>query len=125
MSRPKKKITPVKEHQLPVRFSDELYEVLSKDAASCNMTRGEYIRHLVASKTPIAKYEVTYNSQELLSVFRNLGSIGSNLNQIARYLNQGGLMTNEMWKDVTSCIAQLRHMRDQVKEMAGEYRGNG
>ena len=37
---------------------------------------------------------------------------------------QGGTMTNEMWKEVSGCIAQILHMRDQIKEMAGEYRGD-
>ncbi|MCI1655138.1 MAG: MobC family plasmid mobilization relaxosome protein [Lachnospiraceae bacterium] len=33
--------------------------------------------------------------------FRNLGKIGSNLNQIARHLNEGGTFTEGMAKEVS------------------------
>lgn len=44
--------------------------------------------------------EVVYDNPKLLQVFRNLASYGNNLNQIAAYLNQGGTMTNPMWKEI-------------------------
>lgn len=124
MARPKKLLPPSKPHQISVRFTNELYEVLSKNASQAHMTKGEYIRQLIAGKRPIIHQEVVFENKELLEVFRNIGKIGGNLNQIARHLNQGEKMTNEAWKIITDCISQLLQMRDEIKEMAGEYRGN-
>ena len=124
MARPKKQSPPVKEIIKPIRFTEEQVEIIEKNARAAHMTFSEYIRSAALGKQIHAHYEVVYNSEELLQVFRNLGNISGNLNQIARYLNQGGRMTNEMWKTVSDCIAQILHMRDQVKEMAGEYRGD-
>ena len=124
MARPKKETPPKKEYQITLRMTKDLYDVLTADAKAARLPRTEYIRQLITNRHPIVKQEVVYDSEELLHVFRNLGNISGTLNQIARHLNFGGKMTNDMWKEVSGCIAQILHMRDQIKEMAGEYRGN-
>ena len=124
MSRPKKEKPPSKDYQITLRMTKDLYDVLTADAKAARLPRTEYIRQLITNRNPIVKQEVVYNSEELLHIFRNLGNISGNLNQIARYLNQGGKMTNDMWKVVSDSIAQLLHMRDDVKRLAGEYRGD-
>lgn len=50
--------------------------------------------------------------------------IGGNLNQVARHLNEEGTFTEGMAAEVSECITELHRMRDEVKEMADEYRGN-
>ena len=105
-------------------MTKDLYDVLTADAKAARLPRTEYIRQLITNHHPVVKQEVVFNSSELLIVFRNLGNITGNLNQIARHLNQGGQMTDDMRKSILDCIAQILQMRDQVKEMAGEYRGD-
>lgn len=75
------------------------------------------------SNRPIFK-RLLFNNPELLSALSNLGKIGSNLNQIARHLNEGGAMNLSLRKELLQCITELRSIREDVKEMAGEYRGN-
>ena len=124
MARPKKKLPPSKDYQITLRMTKEMYDVLTEDAKAARLPRTEYVRQLISNRHPVVKKEIVYNSEELLKIFGNLGNISVNLNQIARYLNQGGKMTNEMWKAVSDSIAQLLHMRDEVKRLAGEYRGD-
>lgn len=124
MARPKKKLPPPKDHQLTIRFTEELFNVLTSDAEAAGMPRTEYIRQLITNRKPVVKQEIVYNDPELLQVFRNLGHYGANLNQIARYVNQGGTITNQMWKDVRECIAEIYNIRNALKEMVGEYRGD-
>ena len=124
MTRPKKTIPPAKECQITIRMTQELFDVLTKDAKAAKMPRSEYIRHLILGRTPAVKYEIVYNSPEILKIFRNLGNIAGNLNQIAKHLNQGDVFTRELKQEVAKCIAQILHIRDEVKEMVGEYRGN-
>ena len=124
MARPKKQIPPAKDHQLSIRFTEELFDVLTADAEAAGLPRTEYIRQLITNHKPVVKQEIVFDSSELLQVFRNLGRLGSNLNQIARFLNQGGTMTNSMWKEIKECISEIYEIRDAVKEIAGEYRGS-
>ena len=124
MARPKKEHAPVRGHKYTIRLSSEEDELLDTLARKAEMTKSDYMRSLISGRTPTIKYELVYNSREILKIFRNLGNISGNLNQIAHHLNAGGGWNDEMKKEVSGCIAQILHIRDEVKEMVGEYRGD-
>lgn len=124
MARPKKTVTPKKDHQITIRLTEELYNVLTKDATDARLPRTEYIRKLITNCHPTIKHEIVFNSPELLSALSNLGKIGSNLNQIAKHLNEGSSANSALNQEIMQCVTDLRHIREDVKEMAGEYRGN-
>lgn len=44
MARPKKQLPPSKDHQLTIRFTEELFNVLTTDAKAAGLPRTEYIR---------------------------------------------------------------------------------
>lgn len=126
MPRKKKELPPAKEHFIGIRVTNELYDVLKNEAAESDLSLSDYIRKLLTSRRPTIHRttEIVYDDPELLKVFSNLAACGNNLNQIAAYLNQNGTMTNPMWKEIKSCITDLYEMRDNIKEMVGEYRGS-
>ena len=124
MARPKKQLPPPKDHQLTIRFTEDLFNVLTTDAAAAGLPRTEYIRQLITNHHPVLRQQVVFDDERLLQIFRNLGHLGANLNQIARHLNQGGSMTNGMWKEIRNSVAEIYVIRDAVREMAGEYRGS-
>lgn len=124
MVRPKKQIPPPKDHQLTIRFTKELFNVLTADAEAAGLPRTEYIRQLITDHKPVVKQEMVFNDPEILQIFRNLGHYGANLNQIARHLNQDGSMTKQMEKEMRDCISEIYKIRDEVREMVGEYRGS-
>lgn len=113
-----------KTKRVTVRMTETLYDVLETYAEKAGMTPVAYIRNLIVSKTPTVKYEIVYNSPEILRIFSDLGHISGNLNQIARHLNQGDTFTRELKQEVLGCISQILHIRDNVQEMVGEYRGH-
>ena len=124
MSRPKKTLPPSKDKQLTIRFTDKLFEALSKDAKASGLPRTEYIRQLITNGHPVIKQQTVFEDERILQIFRNLGHYGGNLNQIAAHLNSGGNMTNPMWKEIKECIAEIYEIRDALQEMAGEYHGS-
>jgi hypothetical protein len=124
MARPKKELPPAKTYRVTVRLTEVMYEVLQNEARNAGLPIAEYIRMKITDVHPVVKQEIVFDSKELLEVFRNIGHYGNNLNQIARYLNQGGNMTNEMWKEIKDCVSEIYEIRDAVKGMAGEYRGS-
>lgn len=124
MARPKKELPPAKECQITVRMTQELFDTLTKNAKAAHLPRTAYIRKLIVGKNPAVKYELVYNSPEILKIFRNLSNITGNLNQISKHLNQGGHFSQDLKDEISGCIAQIHHIRDEVKEMVGEYRGN-
>lgn len=124
MARKKKEFPPVKERFIGFRVTEELYEIIENEASLAKMSVSEYCRNLATHKKIVMKKEVVFDNPELLSALSNLGKIGSNLNQIAKYLNEGGTVTDQLKKDLIQSITDLRQIREDVKEMAGEYRGN-
>lgn len=123
MTQPKKQLPPPKDHQLTIRFTEELFNILIADAEAAGLPRAEYIRQLITDHKPVVKQEMVFNDPEILQIFRNLGHYGANLNQIARHLNQGGSMTKQMEEEIRDCICEIYKIRDAVREMVGEYRG--
>ena len=79
---------------------------------------------MCTDKKLIIRQENVFDSTELLKALSDLGKIGGNLNQIARHLNDGGELTQSMRADIMGSISTIRDIRENIKEMAGEYRGN-
>ena len=124
MARPKKENPPTKERFIHVRVTEDLYDVIAKEAEEAHLSVSEYLRKLATDKRITLRKEVVFDNPELLSALSNLGKIGSNLNQIARHLNEGGSMNLSLRKELLQCITELRSIREDVKEMAGEYSGS-
>ena len=117
-----------KKKQLPrsriigLRVTEELYEILEKDARASRMNLSDYIRGLILGKTPTAHYDVVFNDPEILKIFHDLSGYSNNLNQIARYLNSGGTMTNPLWKEVRNCMTKIDEICFNLRNYLGEYR---
>lgn len=124
MGRNKKTLPPSKEKRVTIRMTDDLYDVITEGAKTANLPKTEYIRKLLTEKEPVVHYEVVFDNPELLKALGDMGKVGSNLNQIARHLNQGGVQTDELKQEIRNCISCIYEMRDEIKEMAGNYRGN-
>lgn len=112
-----------KTKRITIRLNELEYDLLESYVQKSGETQASYLRKLLINKTPQVKYEIVCNSPRILKIFSDLGHVSGNLNQIARHLNQGGEATEKLRQEVKSCIAQILHMRDEVQEMVGEYRG--
>ncbi len=124
MTRLKKETPPAKTRYVPVRLTEDLYTVLSNDAATAGLSKGEYIRKLIVNSQPVLRPEIVFNDFRILNALRDIGKISGNLNQIAHHLNQNGIATDSLCSDISAALASLFQMRNEIKEMAGEYRGD-
>lgn len=122
MGRKKKINPPAQMKQFTMRVTEEMYENLKQNADAAHLSVMAYTRHLLSNRRSVVHNEIVYNNPDLLKALGDIGKIGSNLNQIARYLNEGVDPTGQMMKEVMRCIVELQKMRNEIKEMAGEYR---
>ena len=67
---------------------------------------------------------IVADMQQLKEITAQLAAIGNNLNQIARYLNAGGMLNDELRKDINACVEDVMKMRKEILTMAGDYRGD-
>ena len=121
MARPRKQKELRRTHPVMLRFTDTEYERLLSLAESASLPLAEYIRKQVTGKQVKIKYEIVADIPELKKLIAEFGKIGSNLNQIARHFNSGGIHSQEMRKAINQSIARIYEMKYEVLKMAGDF----
>jgi hypothetical protein len=121
MARPKKEKELTHTHHLHLRLTDVEYEVVSEAAKQANLTLSEYTRRQLAGRKVTVKYEIVADVPELKKLIAGFGKTGSNLNQIARHLNQGSPLAEETLKSIRQCMAEIYEMKYEVVKMAGSF----
>lgn len=92
------------------------------------MSQSEYIRQAIFYSRIIPIIRVSQNSGELLNAVSSLtaqyGKIGSNLNQIARYLNEGSPPYQGLAAELWGASNHLAALKFDVLKTIGEAYGN-
>lgn len=121
MARPRKDKELKHNHHIMLRLNDTEYDVIAENAHNANLPLAEYVRKQVTNQKVFVKYELVADVPELKKLIAEFGKIGSNLNQIARHFNQGGIHSQEMRKAINQCIAEIYEMKYEVVKMAGNF----
>ena len=124
MTRPKKDESLTKNKDVHLRMSETEYEILLERSTASNMTVSNFIRNALDRQNVIIKYEITADVPDIKKLIGELGKIGSNLNQIARYFNQGGIISSEMRKEIKKSLRDIYEMKYEVMRMAGDFCGS-
>ncbi len=128
MARPKKDKELQHKHQIMLRLTDTEYEIVSESAKATHLPLAEYARKQIMKQKVTAKYEIVADLLELKKLVAEFGKIGSNLNQIARHFNSGGIHSQEMRRAIDQSVARIYEMKYEVLKMAGDFhsaaRGN-
>lgn len=106
-----------------VRLSDFELDRLDQCANLLGISRSEYIRKLLIEKEIKNHIEIVADMDDLKKFVGEYGKIGSNLNQIAKYFNTGGMRSLAMEDEIHQCIADLFKLRKKVLKLAGETNG--
>ena len=124
MTRPKKDESLTKNKDVHLRMSETEYEILLERSTTSNMTVSNFIRNALDRQNVIIKYEITADVPDIKKLIGELGKIGSNLNQIARYFNQGGIISSEMRTEIKKSLRDIYEMKYEVMRMAGDFHGS-
>ena len=124
MARPKKEKELKHSHRIYLRLTDTEYEIVAENAKATNLPLAEYARRQIMNEKLTAKYEIVADLPQLKKLIAELGKIGSNLNQIARHFNSGGIHSLEMRQAIDQRIARIYEMKYEVLKMAGDFHGN-
>lgn len=123
MARPKKETELTHIRHINLRLTDTQYDIIYKASEQAGLSVSEYIRRQLMKGKVVAKYEIVADVPELKKLIAEFGKIGSNLNQIARHFNSGGIHSQEMRQAVNRCIAEIYEMKYEVVKMAGDFHG--
>ena len=123
MPKPKKEKTLTKTKDVHLRMNKTEYTLLIERARASDMTVSEFVRNALNNQNVIIKYEITADVPEIKQLISQFGKIGNNLNQIARYFNQGGIISSEMKKEIRKALRDIYEMKYEVGKMVREFRG--
>ena len=123
--RRKKDIPPAKDRFVGLRFTEEQYSVLEHNARQARLSVSEYIRRAVLKQKIPAFQPIIHDEHEILEELKNINKIGNNLNQIARYFNQGGMMNNQIAIDLKNVIKLLNDSCMRFDAAVVKEYGNG
>ena len=124
MARPKKDKELRHKRQIMLRLTDTEYEIVSESAKAAHLPLAEYVRKQIMKQKVTAKYEIVADLPELKKLVAEFGKIGSNLNQIARHYNSGGIHSQAMRKAIEQSVSRIYELKYEVLKMAGDFHGN-
>ena len=104
MTRPQKETDMKREHRVTIRLTDTEFSIIENVAAQAEMNISEYMRTQTMEGKVNARFEIVADVDQIKKLIGEFGKIGSNLNQIARYFNQGGIHSQEMRQQLTSVL---------------------
>ena len=116
----KKYNTPHRSMTVKTRLTKEEYAAFEEVAALCGVSKAAYIRKAITGATLKPTIVVTAVNDELLKKLDDLiaqyGKIGSNLNQIARHLNEYGTAYAGLGKEVRDAVVDLAMLKYEILE---------
>ena len=124
MTRPQKETDIKREHRVTIRLTDIEFSIIENAAEQAEMSISEYMRTQTMEGNVTARFEIVADVDEIKKLIGEFGKIGSNLNQIARYFNQGGIISSEMRNEIRKSLRDIYEMKYKVMKMAGDFRGS-
>ena len=124
MTRPQKETDMKREHRVTIRLTDTEFSIIENAATPAEMSISEYMRTQTMEGKVNARFEIVADVNQIKKLIGEFGKIGSNLNQIARYFNQGGVLSSEMRNEIRKSLRDIYEMKYEVMKMAGDFRGS-
>lgn len=124
MTRPQKETDMKQEHRITIRLTDTEFSIIENAATQAEMSISEYMRTQTMEGKVNARFEIVADVNQIKKLIGEFGKIGSNLNQIARYFNQGGILSSEMRNEIRKSLRDIYEMKYEVMRMAGDFRGS-
>lgn len=124
MTRPQKETDMKREHRVTIRLTDTEFSIIENAATQAEMSISEYMRTQTMEGKVNARFEIVADVNQIKKLIGEFGKIGSNLNQIVRYFNQGGILSSEMRNEIRKSLRDIYEMKYKVMKMAGDFRGS-
>ena len=120
--------TPKRSIVVKTRMTNEEYADFAERVKFCEISQSEFIRRAIDDAVIKPIITVSPVNEKLLSAIgqltAQLGKIGGNLNQIARFLNEHGTPYNSLSSDVRAAIADLADLKYEITRKVGDAVGD-
>ena len=115
------KDTTKRTHLVGAKLSDNELAQFRFICDKLNITQSEYIRQAILTATVTRPTLVTaLDDESTRTLLAHFGKVGSNLNQIARVLNQGYLADSGIITEIRHCIQKLNQGVSVLQAVGGQ-----
>ncbi len=120
--------TPHRRCVVKTRLTEEERQDFEEKCRTFSLSQSDYLRQAIFYGKVSTTVKVSAGSEEMLTAVSRLvaqyGKIGSNLNQIARHLNEYSISYRELASELRVCAADLAALKFEVLKVIGEAYGN-
>ena len=120
----KKYNTPKRNKYIRARLTESEKKDFDERLAVSNLSQTEYIRQAIFQSKINITIRIECSLEQMYELISQYGKIGSNLNQIAKYLNQGGYLSRELAVDIRHTITDLDDLKYKILEVVGKSYGH-
>ena len=121
MSRTKADKIIKRNHRVTVRFTDAEFNLIAERATQAEMNIASYVHDIAINRPPEIRYHFSPRMKDIAGLAAAIGKTGSNLNQIARYFNDGGADTEGIRTAIHRCIDELFSMRKDLLALTSSW----
>lgn len=107
-------------HIAHARMNDDEWTLFMSQLDQLGLSQSEFIRQAIFTAKVNVTVQPVFQSETLDEIAAQYGKIGSNLNQIAHYLNGSNPMQAHLLRDINHCLADLQSLKQQIEKLAGE-----
>ena len=114
MARPKTDQLLKRSKAVMTKFTENEYTLITDYAAEVGKPVSTYVHDAVLAAKVEIRYDLSPSMPELAAMAGSLGKTASNLNQIARHLNESGSLTEGIIADIRQGMQEIFSMRDEL-----------
>ncbi len=120
--------TPHRKCVVKTRLTEEERQDFEEKCKTYSLSQSDYLRQAIFYGKVSTTIKVSAGSEKMLMAVSKLvaqyGKIGSNLNQIARRLNEYRIPYRELASELRTCASDLASLKFEVLKVIGEAYGN-
>ena len=123
MERTKSDDTLRRQKRITARFTKTEYETIKAKAETVHKPASTFVHDAALGGRLEVHYDLSPSIPELSLLAGSLGKTASNLNQIARHLNEHGALTDGIIADIRQGIREIFSMRDELDSLNSTLNG--
>ncbi len=110
--------TNLRKTRIKTFLTDDEYKTFLSDCDLFGMSQSELIRWSLFNKEIIFKVRQTNSAsdEQIKDYLVSLSKIGTNLNQIAKYCNEGGTLTTSILQEIHKLNTQILKINTEISE---------
>ena len=117
MARPKTDTALKRSKAIMTKFTETEYDSLREKANAAHKPVSTFVHDAALDCRIEIRYDLSPSMPELTAMAGSLGKTASNLNQIARHLNENGSLTEGIIADIRQGIQEIFSMRNELNSL--------